>query len=229
MRYLRWGARGASRARARITRCSTAGSLNCQRAARDRPGDRRGVAISVRIPGQEAVLEDGLDHQRNTFARRDGEFEARSRSAAASPRGARSGRRLLADRAVELGYMDSVSHETVAARATPSNRGGAVGWIPPQRNADFVAGMERVLDGVRTMTSRWCASSPAPAEIETRSRRHPVGRPAKTTRTGASAPATCTWPPNRCRPAPDQGDRAHGPASCATSPRSTPTPPKSRW
>ena len=35
--------------------------------------------------------------------------------------------RLLADRAVELGYIDSVSHETVrrVLKKTPSNRGGA--------------------------------------------------------------------------------------------------------
>ena len=57
--------------------------------------------------------------------------------------------RLLADRAVELGYIDSVSHETVrrVLKKDAIKPWRRVGWvIPPQRNADFAARMERVLD-----------------------------------------------------------------------------------
>ena len=59
--------------------------------------------------------------------------------------------RRLADRAVELDYIDSVSHETARRGAKkeikPWKR---IGWvIPPQRNADFAAAMERVLDVYR--------------------------------------------------------------------------------
>ncbi len=58
------------------------------------------------------------------------EFEARlvALSCGDPPEGrARWSLRLLADRAVELGYIDSVSHETVrrVLKKTPSNPGGA--------------------------------------------------------------------------------------------------------
>ncbi len=60
--------------------------------------------------------------------------------------------RLLADHAVELGYIDSVSHETVR-RVLKKNElkpWRRVGWvIPPQGNADFAAAMEQVLDVYR--------------------------------------------------------------------------------
>ena len=52
---------------------------------------------------------------------------------------------------MELGYIDSVSHETVRRVLKNSIKPWRrVGWvIPPQRNADFAAGMERVLDVYR--------------------------------------------------------------------------------
>ena len=57
--------------------------------------------------------------------------------------------RLLADQVVELGYIDSVSHETVR-RVLKKNElkpWRAKGWvIPPEHNSSFVAHMERVLD-----------------------------------------------------------------------------------
>ena len=57
--------------------------------------------------------------------------------------------RLLADQAVELGYIDSVSHETVrrVLKKNALKPWRRIGWvIPPQGNAAFVAAMEKVLD-----------------------------------------------------------------------------------
>ena len=57
--------------------------------------------------------------------------------------------RLLADRAVELEYVDSLSYEMVR-RCTKINEikpWRKIGWlIPPEANAEFVAAMERVLN-----------------------------------------------------------------------------------
>ena len=60
--------------------------------------------------------------------------------------------RLLADRVVELGHIDSVSHETVrrVLKKNAIKPWRRVGWvIPPQDNADFTAAMEKVLDVYR--------------------------------------------------------------------------------
>ncbi len=73
---------------------------------------------------------------------------------------------------MELGYIDSVSHETVrrVLKKTPSKPWRRVGWvIPPQRNADFVAGMERsarrLPASVRCGNSRWCAWIETPRQL----------------------------------------------------------------
>ena len=79
--------------------------------------------------GMEAAL-GGRQGRRPTYVRKaDGEFEARlvALSCGAPPEGhAQWSLRLLADRVVELGYIDTVSHETVrrVLKKTPSNRGG---------------------------------------------------------------------------------------------------------
>jgi len=90
--------------------------------------------------GIEAALGNLRGRRVNYLRKADGEFEARlvALSCSDPPKGhAQWSLRLLADHIVELGYIDSVSHETVRR----------VGWmIPPQHNADFVAAIERVLD-----------------------------------------------------------------------------------
>ena len=83
-------------------------------------------------------VEDGLETalgsrqgRRPKYLRKaDGEFEARlvALSCGEPPEGhSQWSLRLLADRAVELGYIDSVSHETVrrVLKKTLSNRGAA--------------------------------------------------------------------------------------------------------
>ena len=80
--------------------------------------------------GMEAAL-GGRQGRRPTYVRKaDGDFEARlvALSCGDPPEGhAQWSLRLLADRVVELGYVDSVSHETVrrVLKKTPSSRGGA--------------------------------------------------------------------------------------------------------
>ena len=80
--------------------------------------------------GMEAAL-GGRQGRRATYVRKaDGDFEARlvALSCGDPPEGhAQWSLRLLADRVVELGYVDSVSHETVrrVLEKTPSSRGGA--------------------------------------------------------------------------------------------------------
>ena len=82
--------------------------------------------------GFEAGL-GGRQGRRPTYVRKaDGEFEARlvALSCAKPPEGhAQWSLRLLADRVVELGYLDCVSHETVrrVLKKTNSNRGNASG------------------------------------------------------------------------------------------------------
>ena len=79
--------------------------------------------------GMEAAL-DGRQGRRLSYVRKaDGEFEARliALSCGEPPQGrSQWSLRLLADRVVELGYIDKVSHETVrrVLKKTPSNRGG---------------------------------------------------------------------------------------------------------
>ncbi len=80
--------------------------------------------------GLEAALGGRRGRRAKYLRKADGEFEARlvALSCGDPPEGrARWSLRLLADRAVELGYIDSVSHETVrrVLKKTPSNRGGA--------------------------------------------------------------------------------------------------------
>ena len=80
--------------------------------------------------GMEAAL-GGRQGRRPTYVRKaDGDFEARlvALSCGDPPEGhAQWSLRLLADRVVELGYVDSVSHETVrrVLKKAPSSRGGA--------------------------------------------------------------------------------------------------------
>ena len=79
--------------------------------------------------GMEAAL-DGRQGRRLSYVRKaDGEFEARliALSCGEPPQGrSQWSLRLLADRVVELGYIDKVSHETVrrVLKKTLSNRGG---------------------------------------------------------------------------------------------------------
>ena len=82
--------------------------------------------------GLEAAL-GGRQGRRPSYVRKaDGEFEARlvALSCAEPPEGhAQWSLRLLADRAVELGHIDSVSHETVrrVLKKTRSSRGSGSG------------------------------------------------------------------------------------------------------
>ena len=85
---------------------------------------------------KKRFVEEGLDialrgrqSQRSYERKADGEFEAHlvALSCGKPPQGfARWSLRLLADRAVELEYIDSVSYETVrrVLKKTKSNRGG---------------------------------------------------------------------------------------------------------
>ena len=80
--------------------------------------------------GLEAAL-GGLPSQRVYESKADGEFEAHlvALSCGDPPKGfARWSLRLLAERAVELEYIDSVSYETVrrVLKKTKSNRGKSV-------------------------------------------------------------------------------------------------------
>ena len=82
--------------------------------------------------GLEAAL-GGRQGRRPTYVRKaDGEFEAHlvALSCGAPPEGyGQWSLRLLADRVVELGYIDAVSHETVRQilKKTSSSRGGGSG------------------------------------------------------------------------------------------------------
>lgn len=97
------------------------------------------LRISVRKVGRvkKRFVEEGLDAalggrqgRRLTYIRKaDGEFEARLVALACgeAPAGhAQWSLRLLADRVVELGYIDAVSHETVrrVLKKTNSSHGG---------------------------------------------------------------------------------------------------------
>jgi len=87
---------------------------------------------------KKRFVEDGLDaalgrqpSQRSYKRKADGELEAHlvAMSCGEPPEGfARWSLRLLADRAVELKYIDSISHETVrrVLKKTRSNRGGVL-------------------------------------------------------------------------------------------------------
>ena len=85
---------------------------------------------------KKRFVEEGLEaalgrqpSQRNYERKADGEFEAHlvAMSCGEPPKGfARWSLRLLADRAAELEYVDSISYETVrrVLKKTKSNRGG---------------------------------------------------------------------------------------------------------
>ena len=89
------------------------------------------LALGVgEAPGMEAAL-GGRQGRRPSYVRKaDGEFEARlvALSCTEPPEGhSQWSLRLLADRVVEFGHIDSVSHETVrrVLKKTQSSRGGA--------------------------------------------------------------------------------------------------------
>ena len=80
--------------------------------------------------GLEAALGNRQGRRPKYLRKADGEFEARlvALSCGEPPEGhSQWSLRLLADRAVELGFIESVSHETVrrVLKKTLSNRGGA--------------------------------------------------------------------------------------------------------
>ena len=108
---------------------------------------------------KKRFVEEGFDVALNgrkgsrIYAKKaDGDFEAHlvALSCSESPEGfARWSLRLLADKVVELNYIDSISHETIRQilkknEIKPWQRKGWV--IPPKENGSFVANMEMVLD-----------------------------------------------------------------------------------
>ncbi|MBU2054414.1 MAG: IS630 family transposase, partial [Proteobacteria bacterium] len=108
---------------------------------------------------KKRFVEEGLDVALNRrkgsriyVKKADGDFEAHliALSCSAPPEGfARWSLRLLADKVVELAYIDSISHEAVRRvfkknEIKPWQRKGWV--IPPEQNGSFVANMEMVLD-----------------------------------------------------------------------------------
>ena len=82
----------------------------------------------------------------------DGDVEAHliAMSCSEPPEGyARWSLRLLADKSVELGYIDSISHESVRGvlKKNEIKPWKKEGWvIPPEHNGSFVANMEKVLE-----------------------------------------------------------------------------------
>ena len=120
--------------------------LNCDEGEGDEQQARNeDVASVLRVSTRKIervkkrFVEDGLDvalggrqGQREYQRKADGEFEARllALSCSEPPEGySQWSLRLLADRAVELEYIDSVSYETVrrVLRKTRSSRGGRSG------------------------------------------------------------------------------------------------------
>ncbi|NOR48589.1 MAG: IS630 family transposase [Methanosarcinaceae archaeon] len=98
------------------------------------------------------VALNGRKKNRIYDKKTDGDFEAHLVAVSCSepPEGfARWSLRLLADKVVELNYIDSISHESV--RRIPKKNEikpwKQKGWvIPPAQNGNFVANMEMVLD-----------------------------------------------------------------------------------
>ncbi|HEX5351324.1 MAG TPA: IS630 family transposase [Trichococcus sp.] len=108
---------------------------------------------------KKRFVEQGFDVALNRRKRNriytkktDGEFEAHliALSCSEPPEGfARWSLRLLADKVVELNYVDSISHETVRRNfkkneIKPWQRDEWI--IPPKQNGSFVANMEMALD-----------------------------------------------------------------------------------
>ncbi|MCK9405943.1 MAG: IS630 family transposase [Methanothrix sp.] len=103
----------------------------------------------------EGGLDAALDKRTGNriYAKKtDGDFEAHliALSCSEPPDGfARWSLRLLADKVVELNYIDSISHETVRRilKKREIKPWQQKGWvIPPEQNGSFVANMEMVLD-----------------------------------------------------------------------------------
>ncbi|MCD6146686.1 MAG: IS630 family transposase [Thermoplasmata archaeon] len=98
------------------------------------------------------VALNGKKGSRVYTKKADGDFEAHlvALSCSNPPEGfTRWSLRLLADKVVELNYIDSISHEAVRRgfkknEIKPWQRNGWV--IPPEQNGSFVANMEMVLD-----------------------------------------------------------------------------------
>ena len=108
---------------------------------------------------KKRFVEEGLDialgghkGKRVYEKKADGDFEAHlvALSCSEPPEGfARWSLRMLADRVIELNYIDCISYETVRRvlkknEIKPWKRQGWV--IPPDQNSSFVANMEKVLD-----------------------------------------------------------------------------------
>ena len=107
---------------------------------------------------KKRFVEDGLEYaledkpaEREYRRKADGDLEARliALSCGEAPEGfARWSLRLLADKLVEMEYVESISHETVRAvlkkrvKAVEEERLGD----PPSQSGDFVANMEKVLE-----------------------------------------------------------------------------------
>lgn len=101
--------------------------------------------------GIEVAL-NGHKGQRIYERKADGDFEAHliALSCSEPPRGfERWSLRMLADKVVELDYVDSISYETVrrVLKKNETKPWKKKGWvIPPEQNGEFVACMEMVLD-----------------------------------------------------------------------------------
>ena len=181
-----------SRARGPIVRrrCSTLDPAQLrqgrvQRAPSARGGHSRDLAHQRRKVGSKRFVEEGLEAalggrqgRRPSYVRKaDGEFEARlvALSCAEPPEGhAQWSLRLLADRAVELGHIDSVSHETVRRVLDQ-----AIGWvIPPQRKRWSRCSMCIAVPSLR----RWYAWTRTPPAEQRDARAEPR-------RTGPASPA----------------------------------------
>jgi hypothetical protein len=99
--------------------------------------------------GMEAVL---TKQKGKRVYEKNGDFEAHliAMSCGEPPEGyARWSLRLLADKSVELGYIDSISHESVRGvlKKNEIKPWKKEGWvIPAEHNGSFVANMEKVLD-----------------------------------------------------------------------------------
>ncbi|MFQ5788402.1 MAG: IS630 family transposase [Thermodesulfobacteriota bacterium] len=143
--------------------------LNCDEGlCQDNRSTNEGIANILKISMRKidrvkkCFVEQGLEialngtkGQRTYEKKADGDFEAHliALSCGEPPEGfARWSLRLLADKVVELNYVDNISHETIR-RVFKKNEikpWRKQGWvIPPEQSSDFVANMEMVLDVYR--------------------------------------------------------------------------------
>jgi hypothetical protein len=163
-----------------------------------------GVSMRKLDRVKKRFVEEGLDaalgrrpSRRHYERKADGDLEARlvALSCTDPPNGyPKWSLRLLADRAVELEYIDSISYETV--RRVLKNEikpWRQIAWvIPSEGNAEFVAAMEP--------SNPVICMDEAPRQLIPRDAhsRHAQGvLSATTTSMSAAASATCSWPPNR--------------------------------